>query len=275
MNASALKNIERIAREVSRAKSEYDEVSRKLVSQNKIDRALEVTDISGDLATLESMLETITDRFSPILRKLEIEVRRGRPRKLIEDEFEEDLTLLKRRGRPRKSQAEDMEGEDIDEVSNVIENEDIDEVKHIAKTVKEEDIVNEDTTRQQQKIYSVPIKMTLLGNEYAINKNWREVYINTLEEMIARKPKVVKSFATNENMQGRTMTYFSFDEKVPMVSRYKLTNGMFVNLNLSSTAILNLCYRVLSECGYAEDILKVEVENYTKNERITRKNLSL
>lgn len=268
MNTTALKNIERVTREVSRAKAEYEAVSKKLVKQNKIEKALELTDVSKDLATLETMLNTISETFNPILRKLEIEVRRGRPRKVLEEELHEELIPTKKRGRgrPRKVRAEEVG--DTSNVSRLAE---------IATLITDKDIDTkiENTTKQQNKIYSVPVKMTLLGNEYKLNKNWREVYINTLEQMIARKPKVVNSFATNKEMQGRTMTYFSFDESVPMISRYRLSNGMFVNLNLSSTAILTNCYKVLKECGYEEDVLKVEVENYTKKKRFNRKNLNL
>lgn len=255
--STILKNIQQITKEVKKTKKAYETNSKKFVKSNEIEKALEARDMSGDLSTLEVMLTTISERFNPILKQLEIGDS-TKKKNIVEKAFVEETQLpqteKKKRGRPRKNK------ETVEST--------------IAELVAKKE-VEEPKTKEDTKLYQTPIKMTLLGKDFEINKNWREVYINTLEEMIAKHPKIVKGFAKSPDMQGRTMIYFTMDSEVPMISKHQLSNGMYVNLNLSSTAILNNCYKVLEKCGVSKEELSVEVVSYKKNEKIARKNLNL
>lgn len=112
--------------------------------------------------------------------------------------------------------------------------------------------------------FTDPMQIKLFDKTIDVNKSWRVVLTTVIEEMIKLKPDIVKHFDQNDVLKGRKKGYFSYNEN-DLRTPYKLSNGLFVETNLSANFIAVLCRRIVSECGYDPKLLKYKTVD-TKDE---------
>lgn len=108
--------------------------------------------------------------------------------------------------------------------------------------------------------FAEPLQIKLLNNYYDVNRNWREVLITVCEELIKKHPEKFSTFDKNSVFKGRKRSYFSYNPKELTENNRKLSNGLYVEMNLSANSIARICYNILEQCGYNSDELKFKIE---------------
>lgn len=108
--------------------------------------------------------------------------------------------------------------------------------------------------------FTDPIQMKLFDKVYDIKGNWRDVLVLVCEELIKKNPDKVKKFDTNDSFKGRTRVYFSYDPNKLTKQSRKLSNGLYVELNMDNNDIVKRCRGALEECGYNPEEVKFKVE---------------
>lgn len=100
---------------------------------------------------------------------------------------------------------------------------------------------------------------------YDTHGNWQEVLTIVCEELIKKCPDKFRNFDKNDIFKGRERNYFSYKPEELRKAR-KLSNGLYVETNLSANSIARLCCNILEQCGYNYDDLKFKIE-YKRKDR--------
>lgn len=108
--------------------------------------------------------------------------------------------------------------------------------------------------------FTNPIQMKLFDKVYDIKGNWRDVLVMVCEELLKKNPEKVNDFDTNEAFKGRTRVYFSYDPNKLTTQHRKLSNGLYVELNMDNNDMVKRCRDVLKQCGYNPEQIKFKVE---------------
>lgn len=119
---------------------------------------------------------------------------------------------------------------------------------------------NDDFVEIRNFTFTDPIQMKLFDKIYDIKGNWRDVLIMVCEELINRNPDKVKDFDKNEAFKGRTRVYFSYDPNNLTNQNRKLSNGLYVELNMDNNDVVKRCRQALEQCGYNAEEIKFKVE---------------
>ncbi|MFX0140740.1 MAG: type I restriction enzyme HsdR N-terminal domain-containing protein [Candidatus Hodarchaeota archaeon] len=104
-----------------------------------------------------------------------------------------------------------------------------------------------------------PVKIQVLKNNYEV-KTWRDVLINTAEYLIAKNPSEFRKLADKDVMRGGKRLYLSKDENLIYAPR-RLSNGLYVDVNLSANFIMKLIEKMLKGCGYKESDIKIHFKD--------------
>ena len=107
--------------------------------------------------------------------------------------------------------------------------------------------------------YMDPLQIKIFNNYYQVNRKWREVLIIVCEELIKRCPDILKNFDKNDAFKGRKRRYFSYIPEELREAR-KLSNGLYVDVNLSANSIVRMCYNIIEQRGYNSNVLRFKVE---------------
>lgn len=108
--------------------------------------------------------------------------------------------------------------------------------------------------------YTNPLQIKMFNNYYDTHRNWRDVLILVCEELIKRCPEKFKNFDKNDAFKGRKRSYFSYKPEELREPR-KLSNGLYVEMNLSANSIARICCNIIEQCGYNSDELKFKIED--------------
>lgn len=119
---------------------------------------------------------------------------------------------------------------------------------------------NDDFIEIRNFTFTAPIQIKLFDKILDIKGNWRDVLVMVCEEMIKRNPDKVKEFDINESFKGRTRDYFSYDSNKLTKQHRKLSNGLYVELNMDNNDIVKRCRQALEQCGYNPEEIKFKVE---------------
>jgi len=93
--------------------------------------------------------------------------------------------------------------------------------------------------------YSTPIKLTIMEQDFKV-ETWRDVFENTCNFLIAEFPELMI------NIDKLFPAFFSRDEN-RFISTRRLTNGILMNVGLSSKSINNICLRLIELADIEED----------------------
>lgn len=130
--------------------------------------------------------------------------------------------------------------------------------------------IDDDFTGLRNFTFTDPIQIKLLGQIYEVNKSWREALIILCEELIKKQTNKFKDFDKNEVFKGRKRVYFSYNAKDLTSNTKKLSNGLYVELNLSANDIAKRCCDVVEQCGYNLDDIKFKVEWKEQSQEIKK-----
>lgn len=108
--------------------------------------------------------------------------------------------------------------------------------------------------------FTNPLQIKLFNKIYDVKGNWRDVLIMVCEELIRRQPDKVKEFDRNEIFRGRTRVYFSYDPAQLTRQHRKLSNGLYVELNMDNNDIVKRCRDAVEQCGYNPEDIMFKVE---------------
>jgi hypothetical protein len=139
----------------------------------------------------------------------------------------------------------------LDELDSIFAEQTVDE--------QEQNKEDEDFVEIQNFTYAEPLQIKLFNNYYDVNRNWRKVLVTVCEELIKKHPEKFITFDKNPAFKGRTRSYFSYNPEDLIESR-KLTNGLYVEMNLSANRIAHICYNLLEQCNYNPEELKFKIE---------------
>lgn len=106
----------------------------------------------------------------------------------------------------------------------------------------------------------IPVKAILLSKSFEV-KNWRDLLINSAEILINRKPSVFNRLSDSEIMKGKKGYLLSKDKSL-LRTPQQLSNGLFLETNLSSNSIVRIIKnRLLKGCDYKETDIEIFVKD--------------
>ena len=105
----------------------------------------------------------------------------------------------------------------------------------------------------------VPERVKLFNEIFDV-EFWRDVFSVTAETLIKKNPEAFNKLADTKIMKGATRTYLSKDESLVYYPR-QLSNGLFLDVNLSANKIYSLVLILLKGCGYKETDIKIFVKD--------------
>lgn len=106
----------------------------------------------------------------------------------------------------------------------------------------------------------VPVKARLFDKSFEV-KNWRDLLINTAEILINRKPSAFNKLSDSEIMKGKK-SYLLSKDKSSLRAPHQLSNGLFLETNLSSNSIVRIIKnRLLKGCDYKEMDIEIFVKD--------------
>lgn len=96
-----------------------------------------------------------------------------------------------------------------------------------------------------------------LFNETIEVKNWRKLLITVAEKLLNDNPKDFNKLADSEIMRGRK-AYLLTKDKRALRAPHQLSNGLFLETNLSSNSIVRIIKnRLLKGCGFKESDIEI------------------
>lgn len=94
-----------------------------------------------------------------------------------------------------------------------------------------------------------PFAFKIEGQKVMVN-TWQEMLIKTVEILFKKDRAKMESFATDEEMNGRKMKYFSLQNKANMRKPVKISDVEFyVETNRSANSIRNSIIKMLQRYG--------------------------
>jgi len=127
---------------------------------------------------------------------------------------------------------------------------------------KKETKLNSKKTKKINYTGKTPVRV-MLFNKNIEAKNWRDVLINTAENLIERNLAAFSKLADSEIMRGKK-AYLLTKKKNVLRAPHKLSNGLFLETNLSSNSIVRIIKnRLLKGCGYKEKDIEIIVKDKT------------
>lgn len=105
---------------------------------------------------------------------------------------------------------------------------------------------------------STVIDITLFGKSHSV-PSWSQVLVIVTEALISKEPYKIIGFPTEEKLLLNGESLFSYEitwnisPGKTVAKPHKLSNGMYVETNIDSRDIADLCYNMLSFCGYNKD----------------------
>jgi predicted type IV restriction endonuclease len=100
-----------------------------------------------------------------------------------------------------------------------------------------------------------PYRIKVLGFSCDV-KNWRDVLINVAETILKQNPKAFNKLPDSELMKGKRRIYLSKNKNVVYYPK-QLSNGIYIDTNLSAVSIVRLADTLLEGCGYKKGDLKI------------------
>ena len=183
-----------------------------------------------------------------------IEFHKNTAIKCIQDNNHEGMTNSSERWKSLERYKNKI-NELLDEYDSII----AEEIEEAYNEKKEED-TNDDFMGMRNFTYTDPIQIKLLDQICDVNKSWREALIIVCEELVKKRPDKFKNFDKMDVFKGRKRVYFSYNPKDLTPNNRQLSNGMYVELNLSANDIAKRCCDVVEQCGYSVDEIKFKVE---------------
>jgi hypothetical protein len=111
-------------------------------------------------------------------------------------------------------------------------------------------------TSDEHEWLSIPNEIVLLGKSYNVSGNGELIKV-LCEAMILNKPYKFARLGAGLDDAELTQLMISLDEQKISEPRFRLTNGMFTFAEGSASDIKRRCERILVECGYSADELKI------------------
>jgi archaellum component FlaG (FlaF/FlaG flagellin family) len=99
-----------------------------------------------------------------------------------------------------------------------------------------------------------------LFNKSLEANTWRDVLINTAEGLIKNNPRAINKLADSEIMKGKKTPYLT-KNKSSLRSPHQLSDGLFLEINLSANSIVRVVKRLLNSCGYKETDIKIYLKD--------------
>ncbi|CQR72309.1 hypothetical protein SOV_12750 [Sporomusa ovata DSM 2662] len=94
-----------------------------------------------------------------------------------------------------------------------------------------------------------PFAFSIEGNKFMVS-TWQEMLLKTVEFLYNKNPGKMKSFVSDEAMNGRKVHYFSLSTQATMRKPMKIANAEFyVETNRSANSIRNGIVRMLQQYG--------------------------
>jgi len=96
-----------------------------------------------------------------------------------------------------------------------------------------------------------------LFNEIIEVKKWRQLLLTVAEKLLESNPEDFNKLADSEIMRGRK-AYLLTKDKRALRAPHQLSNGLFLETNLSSNSIVRIIKnRLLTGCGYKETDIEI------------------
>lgn len=103
-----------------------------------------------------------------------------------------------------------------------------------------------------------PEKAKLFNETFEV-KTWSELLITVAEKLLKHNQEAFNKLADSEIMKGDVRTYLSKNKNI-VKKPYQLSNGLFIELNLSANSIVRIIKkRLLKGCGYKETDIEIFV----------------
>ncbi|MDR0652445.1 MAG: hypothetical protein LBG12_03960 [Synergistaceae bacterium] len=103
-----------------------------------------------------------------------------------------------------------------------------------------------------------PAKFTLLGKDYEV-KAWNDMYVKVCEVMLLHRPYIMAAMDKDSEFNTGGRTNFSYLRSEIKYDEKRLSNGLWIETNRSSSELLDSCCRILEKCGFSPDALHVEM----------------
>ena len=105
-----------------------------------------------------------------------------------------------------------------------------------------------------------PEKAKLFNETFEV-KNWRNLLLTVVERLLKHNPEAFNKLPDTEIMKGKK-TYLLTRDKSLLRASHQLSNGLFLETNLSANSIVRIIKkRFLKGCGYQESDIEIFVKN--------------
>ncbi|WP_425059018.1 hypothetical protein SCACP_36670 [Sporomusa carbonis] len=153
----------------------------------------------------------------------------------------------------------------LQEFRNLLE---LDVIPDVAKTEPEEEKIlpdydkyrvdsNIEYTLYENLTNKRPFAFSIDGDKIMVS-TWQEMFLKTVEFLYSKDPEKMKSFVTDEDMNGRKVRYFSLSPQTTMRRPIKISNAEFyVETNRSANSIRNCIVNMLQRYGIKTAAFKI------------------
>lgn len=100
-----------------------------------------------------------------------------------------------------------------------------------------------------------PSFLILFGETHSVN-SWRDVLVCTCESLYTKTPQAVRDFDKNNNLNKKRPN-FSWHKEAIKQRPTQLSFGIWVELNQNARTIMDICYKMLFECGFSSKDIRV------------------
>lgn len=106
---------------------------------------------------------------------------------------------------------------------------------------------------QDQKI---PVELNLFGENYKVN-SYEDLFFKMCQILLLKEPYLFSELDKNTFFNNESRTTFSYDKDNILFIGKKLSNGMWVEINLSPEEVVDAVYKLLEICGYKDEDIEI------------------
>ncbi len=89
---------------------------------------------------------------------------------------------------------------------------------------------------------------------------WNDVLLVVCQVMLEKQPEIMATLHENKILNSEWVINFSYEESDFLCDKVLLSNGMWVQLQENQTEVVNLCDKILQQCGYSENDLRIMIQ---------------
>ncbi len=109
--------------------------------------------------------------------------------------------------------------------------------------------------KEPKSIRKKPKKAQLLNESFEV-KSWKDLLIKVAEKLMSQNPGAFNNLPDSEIMMGKKSPYLTKNKSL-LRNPHQLSNGLFIEANLSSDGIIQVINSLLKGRGYKETDLKI------------------